>query len=721
MSTGHRDKDPPPPGGLLSSALSSLQGRFGAASIPIGGTTTTRGESFVSSVSSLMGGSNVLPGGLPATGWSGINGGGATSVESPSLGELTAYEVMAGFWEQVISPVSNTMEEGEGLFAMPMGPRCGGTPDLMTGLLRSTFRALDMTTVAPPPPQPTTMMNTRRQTALQQGLGALGGAVVDGMTNREDGFDEDAIAHKSTPWGGAQGARDGTGGPVNIKLFRFDPKGAGPLICGGLVSSKKGPKLFCILTHCGLAHNKKVFDRLGNGDYYIIKSGGHGGVSGQAPQAFLEPSLPKAAAEYSPDNKEVLEATNSMEGWLSLFCYLIEAEARGDERGPNPELNSFASRARQSAFKTPLRGNGSKRSCYGAPGEEEDQDMPPIIMDLQDAIIGVQGELGVRSPSASYVTLHGSLKILGEDLRSLRDAFGEQIEVMRTSNQSKIVALKFETVQASARSQEVKRWMEQTQATGGGTVVQRLQMEMVTLKSRCNFLEGAFTQMAAFMTSLKDKVDAGGGFGAAPALSSTVFVSRPELATHMQQVKVTLDGLRQEMKGAPIEFGGHSFQGLDSCIAWAVPHMPEATYQCIPGMFCCLCLIREAVLYKPDMREDDIQAHRVQWSPMQSAVMEFVNTAMPSVLEGPKMSVLRDPKFEYGAMKTFAEWKPTNGQGGASTCLKEGLEAAWQQIWGAIDMFLGGSPVAKGHARNAHRIQDPHLSALHHGNHTLLR
>jgi hypothetical protein len=124
--------------------------------------------------------------------------------------------------------------------------------------------------------------------------------------------------------------------------------------------------------------------------------------------------------------------------------------------------------------------------------------------------------------------------------------------------------------------------------------------------------------------------------------------------------------------------------------------MPETTYQCIPGMFYGLCLIREAVLYKQDMRDNDIQAHRVQQSPMQSAVVESVNTAVPSILEGPKSSVLKDPKFDFGAMKTFAEWKPTNGQGGASRRLKEGLDAAWQQIWGAINLFVGGSPVAKG-------------------------
>ena len=149
------------------------------------------------------------------------------------------------------------------------------------------------------------------------------------------------------------------------------------------------------------------------------------------------------------------------------------------------------------------------------------------------------------------------------------------------------------------------------------------------------------------------------------------------------------------MKGAPLEFGGHSFQGLESCVAWARTHMRETTYQCIPSMFYGLCLIRESVLYKQDMRED-IQAHRVQRSPMQSAAVESVNTAVPSILEGPKSNVLKDPKHDFGVMKTFAEWKPTNGQGGASARLKEGLEGAWQQIRGAIDLFLGGSPSAKG-------------------------
>ena len=35
----------------------------------------------------------------------------------------------------------------------------------------------------------------------------------------------------------------------------------------------------------------------------------------------------------------------------------------------------------------------------------------------------------------------------------------------------------------------------------------------------------------------------------------------------------------------------------------------KTTYQCVPSMFYGLCLIQKLVLYKQDMREEDIQAH----------------------------------------------------------------------------------------------------------------
>jgi hypothetical protein len=81
---------------------------------------------------------------------------------------------------------------------------------------------------------------------------------------------------------------------------------------------------------------------------------------------------------------------------------------------------------------------------------------------------------------------------------------------------------------------------------------------------------------------------------------------------------------------------------------------------------------------------------------MQTAVVESVNRGVPSIPEGPKTAALKDPKYDFRAMKTFAKWKPTNGQGGALARLKEGLEGSSQQIKGAVKMFLQASPMAKG-------------------------
>ena len=63
MSYDPKCQSDKPSSGLLSSALSLLQGRFTAASMPGGGTAVARGKSFVLLVTSVMGDSYVIPGG----------------------------------------------------------------------------------------------------------------------------------------------------------------------------------------------------------------------------------------------------------------------------------------------------------------------------------------------------------------------------------------------------------------------------------------------------------------------------------------------------------------------------------------------------------------------------------------------------------------------------------------------------------------------------------
>ena len=82
---------------------------------------------------------------------------------------------------------------------------------------------------------------------------------------------------------------------------------------------------FCVATNCGFAHDKKAFDCLEDEAYYIVELGGvcRAWLS-QQPWALLDPLLPKAAAKCFEDNHEVLAAENSMQGWLSLFRYLVK-------------------------------------------------------------------------------------------------------------------------------------------------------------------------------------------------------------------------------------------------------------------------------------------------------------------------------------------------------------------------------------------------------------
>jgi hypothetical protein len=94
---------------------------------------------------------------------------------------------------------------------------------------------------------------------------------------------------------------------------------------------------------------------LGKGYYYIIEPGETGVGSSQL-RALLEPSLPRAAMEYFSDNQEVLENANLMEGWLSLFRFLIDAETQGAAR-TNLGLKGFTTRACAAAFTTLLRDN----------------------------------------------------------------------------------------------------------------------------------------------------------------------------------------------------------------------------------------------------------------------------------------------------------------------------------------------------------------------------
>jgi hypothetical protein len=216
---------------------------------------------------------------------------GATIVESQSVGGSTVYEVMAGFREQVISPVSEAqmVEHGtEPTFSTPTGPRREGVTDqLTTRLLGTSLGKLGMKGADPP------LQRTRAQMALEHAMGGLGGPFQDAPAQRSGpslfgGVDETDISLKEPIPRHGVGS---SGGDAQVKLFQYDARGVS--FCGGLVSSKNKPKRFCISTSCGLGHGKKVFDQLKDGDYYIIEPGARGGGLGPNTTGFFGPFTPQ--------------------------------------------------------------------------------------------------------------------------------------------------------------------------------------------------------------------------------------------------------------------------------------------------------------------------------------------------------------------------------------------------------------------------------------------
>ena len=117
MSSDRRREDPPPPG-VLTSALSALQGWFAPAPTPVGGSAAGRGESFVSS---FFGGGDVVPGGGLSGSGDGSSEGATILGSRPSAGGSTAYKVMDKYRDRVISPVTTK----EVCFSMPVGTRGG--------------------------------------------------------------------------------------------------------------------------------------------------------------------------------------------------------------------------------------------------------------------------------------------------------------------------------------------------------------------------------------------------------------------------------------------------------------------------------------------------------------------------------------------------------------------------------------------------------------------
>ena len=244
-----------------------------------------------------------------------------------------------------------------------------------------------------------------------------------------------------------------------------------------------------------------------------------------------------------------------------------------------------------------------------------------------------------------------------------------------------------EAHQARAEATALGVELEALHRLGGSWELGSLRQELAEAKGDQGALEDTVLALAAAVTGLMET----GTNVAQPGQNNKEWEDR--LTAHAAAISGRLDSIRQEMKGGGITVGGVMFSGQEAAMDWARIHLPPNTYQCIGGMVYAMCLISEAVVHQEDMMKREEHGERVKHTFMQSAQVLSVHTAYPPVLDGVK-ALKRDGLVDFLELKTYKQWKPTNGEG-TSKKLKEGVERSFKLIKNAIESNFGMKPQAR--------------------------
>ncbi len=148
-----------------------------------------------------------------------------------------------------------------------------------------------------------------------------------------------------------------------------------------------------------------------------------------------------------------------------------------------------------------------------------------------------------------------------------------------------------------------------------------------------------------------------------------------------------LDSLHQEMKGGGIKIGGVNFTGREAAMDWARIHLPLGFYLCIGGLVYAMCLISEAVIHQEDMVKRKEHGDQVMKTFMQSVQCHSVLMSYPPVLKWAR-SIKRDSQVDFMVLKTYKQWKPTDGDG-TLKLLEKGVKRSFELIDNAIEATFG--------------------------------
>jgi hypothetical protein len=381
-----------------------------------------------------------------------------------------------------------------------------------------------------------------------------------------------------------------------------------------------------------------------------------------------------------------------MSGWKAIFRQLEDQAAAGyvgleeEVAAQALGLAGFAERVLKTPYAvTPLCGARRRVRMYGD-DDEGDLDSQESTNDggVTD-LLHLWGELGIQPPESRYITLHGGVGALGDDLVQLYDDYKLLAQGLSASA-AHIKDAKAEAattrMEAAALAAELGQWRVAacTTATMDGLrqELREVKADRETLEDTVlaivNAVDGLIGQMGQSAGQPSEDVDA-------------------RLVAHAAAVNGRLDSIRQEMKGGGITVGGGVFSGQEAAMDWAGIHLPPNTYQCIRGMNYAMCLISEAVVHQEDMMKREEHGERVKRTFMQSAQVLSVHSSYPPVLDGAK-AVKRDSGVDFLELKSYKQWKPVDGEG-TSKKITKGVKGSFDLIKNAIESTFGMKPQAQ--------------------------
>ena len=110
-----------------------------------------------------------------------------------------------------------------------------------------------------------------------------------------------------------------------------------------------------------------------------------------------------------------------------------------------------------------------------------------------------------------------------------------------------------------------------------------------------------------------------------------------------------------------------------------------------------LCLfqnLRDDVVGKSDIEQEDLHAHKIGRTPRQTAMVVSFATNYPEQFEGSKNSI-KARGVDFNAIKTYEEWDAGDGRNGLSNIIINGIRREKTELTAHIHMALAAHLTAR--------------------------